>query len=78
MRRLPIKMARDLCKVYGLQQVVILATDDEGTQHIVTAGNTKDNCKNAGVSGDMLKKILAWPGETLSKYTQFIRDSRGS
>lgn len=76
MRKLPIKMALDVVKAYDLEQVVILCKDKEGTQHIVTAGNTKASCKDAGLSGDMLKQVLAWPEETLSKYTKQIRDSK--
>ena len=69
-------MASDLCKAYGLQQVVILCKDLEGVQHIVTAGKTKADCREAGLSGDQLKLVLAWPEETLSKYTKHVKSLR--
>ncbi|MEZ0262042.1 MAG: hypothetical protein ACAH80_13620 [Alphaproteobacteria bacterium] len=78
MKKLPIKMATDVCKEYGLDQVVMLCRDKDGVDHIVTAGSNKHNCKEAGLSGDRLKTILAWPEETLSKYTQHVRQQRES
>lgn len=75
-KKIPVKMAKEVCKKYNLDEVVILCRDKKNNQHIVTYGSTEEFCENAGKSGDMLKKVLAWPRDTLSRYSQDNKKSR--
>lgn len=67
-KKLPVKLAKDVCKEYDLEQVIVLCRDKDGYEHIVTYGCNEEECKNAGVSGDKLKVLKGWPDSTLSKY----------
>ena len=68
--KLPLSVAREPLEKYGLQQVIMLCMDADGVHHIVTYGKDKEQCKEAGLSGDRLKKLIGWPDNTLSRYAK--------
>jgi hypothetical protein len=49
---LPLSVAKEPLEKYGLQQVIMLYMDAEGVHHIVTYEKDKEQCKEAGLSGD--------------------------
>lgn len=60
MRRLPIKIAREVAKANGLRQVILCAWDGKQT-HIVTYGVTAEDCAQAAQGGNYIKAALGWP-----------------
>jgi len=59
-RYLPIAAAKSVSEKYGCRQVILLAWDGERT-HVVTYGETPDDCERAALGGNMLKKKWGWP-----------------
>ncbi len=59
-KRIPIKVARDIAKDHGLDQVILLGWDGE-TSHVVTYGKSVVDCDQAAQGGDLVKKALGWP-----------------
>lgn len=74
MRRMPIKAAKDVAKVYGLRQVVLLAWDGK-TTHCVTYGTTVEDCDQAAQGGNRVKAALGWP-EKLQAEPSRVRQLR--
>jgi hypothetical protein len=60
-KRLPIKAARDVCRAYGLRQVILVALDNDGIAHVVTYGVTLEDCALAAGSGNNLKRHMGFP-----------------
>ena len=58
--RIPIKAAREVAKGYSCRQVIVLAWDGELT-HIVTYGESTEDCAQAAAGGNMLKQKWGWP-----------------
>lgn len=59
-QRIPIKAAREVAKDYSCRQVIVLAWDGELT-HIVTYGESTEDCAQAAAGGNMLKQKWGWP-----------------
>jgi hypothetical protein len=78
MKRLPIKLAKDVLEAYGLKQVIVLCKDNDGNDHFITYGADKEQCKEAGISADRWKKVFGWPDHSLSKYTDEIREEENA
>lgn len=63
-KRIPIRVARDISKEFDLSQVVLVAFDKKtGTTHVVTYGQTLDDCAQAAQGGNFVKKALGWPDD---------------
>lgn len=63
MKRMPIKAAEEVCKKYGVSQVILVAWDDkDGYTNVVTYGKDKKNCAQAAIGG---KKMAAALGVNL-------------
>jgi len=61
-KKIPIKAAKEISKVYEYPEIVIFAYDpDAGAQHMTTFGKTKEQCIDAAKAGNHLKKALGWP-----------------
>jgi len=58
-KRISIKAAKQLAKDLGLNQVILLAWDGELT-HIVTYGESAEDCDQAAQGGDRIKSALGW------------------
>ncbi len=69
MKPIPVAAARKIAKVYGYDQVVIIArrvgADPEPFgEHVTTYGVNKAHCDAAAKIGDHLKfKVMGWPRE---------------
>lgn len=63
MKRIPIKAAENIAKLYDYDQVIIYArkVGSEGGEHMTTYGKTEEHCSIAARIGDFLKyKIMGW------------------
>jgi hypothetical protein len=60
MKRVPIKVARDVAKANGFRQVILCAWDGDRT-HIVTYGVSVEDCAQAAQGGNRIKEALGWP-----------------
>jgi hypothetical protein len=61
-KRIPIKAAKTIAKEYDCRQVILVAWDGERT-HVVTYGQTLDECEQAALGGNMVKRALGFPEE---------------
>ena len=68
-KRIPVAAAKRFAQENGLSQVIIIGQGD-ASQHIVTYGVTKEDCRLAAISGDNLKRHCGWPESTISKYSK--------
>ena len=60
MSKIPIKALKQLSKDYGLDHVIVFATEGK-TQHIATYGKTIEGCSEAADFGNKLKDAMGWP-----------------
>ena len=58
--RVPIAAAKGVARSYGLRQVILAAWDGERT-HVVTFGVSIEDCDQAALGGNKIKKALGWP-----------------
>ena len=65
-KRLPIKALKDLAKAQGLSHVILFAFDGE-RNHVVTYGQTVEECSQAADFGNTLKKVLGWPESLMAQ-----------
>lgn len=68
MKRIPISAAEQIAKLYGYDQVVIMARKvgeepEPHGEHITTYGVNKAHCESAALQGKALAKIMGWPSE---------------
>ena len=64
MKRIPIKVARDLGKKLGMTEAILVFVDKNGQQHVVTWGKRYNDCVDAARTGNYIKRdILRWPNE---------------
>jgi len=62
MKRVPIKEAKTLGKRLGMTRVILILNEPEGRQHVVTWGKTYDDCVEAALMGNCIKRdLLGWP-----------------
>jgi hypothetical protein len=62
MKRIPIKALKEFANQYGLDQVVVIARNNESdTDYIVTWGRTIKDCALAAISGNNQKRHMGWP-----------------
>ena len=59
-KRIPIKVAKDIANKHDLRQVILVAWDGKLT-HVVTYGKTIEECDQAAVGGNLVKRALGWP-----------------
>lgn len=59
-RRIPIRVLRELARAQGLSQVILLAWDGKRS-HVVTFGETVEDCDQAAQGGDRMKAAMGWP-----------------
>lgn len=58
--RIPINALKEFSKKYGLDHVIVFATEGK-TQHVATYGETIKGCDQAAQFGDKMKDALGWP-----------------
>ena len=61
MKRIPIKAAENIARLYGYDQVVIIGRAVDVGEHVTTYGKDTINCAVAAKIGEFLKyKIMGW------------------
>lgn len=61
-KHIPISAAKRLADQLGLRQVIIIAQNaDDDTVHVVTYGQSLEDCCLAAESGNNLKRHMGWP-----------------
>jgi hypothetical protein len=61
-KRIPISACKAISKKYGQSQVVLVTFDKTNNrQHVVTYGQSVQDCKQAALGGNFVKKALGWP-----------------
>lgn len=62
--RIPISSAKSVGKAFGYTQVIITAFDKRtGITHVTTWGQSQEDCEQAAIGGNFVKKALGWPDE---------------
>ena len=61
-KRVPIKAAKEIAEKYGLTQVILTAWDGQ-LMHVVTYGTTLEQCEQAAIGGNKIKRWLGFPKE---------------
>lgn len=66
MRPIPISAAEHIAKLFGYDQVVIIArkvgtAPEPHGEHVTTYGVDKTHCASAAAQGDALKRFMGWP-----------------
>lgn len=63
-KQVPVKMARAVAEAYDQDQVVIVCFNKEHSKTCVTTyGRTVEDCDEAALGGNMVKRALGWPEE---------------
>lgn len=61
---IPIACAREICKKYGYDQIIIYARKvdgkEKGGEHMTTYGINKVHCEIAARIGMTLKRFMGW------------------
>ena len=64
MKKLPIKAAKDFAHLWNQDQVIIMTWNKTtGITHVVTYGKTVEDCKQAALGGNLIKKAIGFPAE---------------
>lgn len=71
MSKIPIKALKELSKKYGLDHVIVFATEGK-TQYVATYGRTIEECSEAADFGNKMKDALGWP-ESLHQQPSRVR-----
>ncbi len=62
MKKIPISVAKKISEEFDLSQVILVAFDKkDGRTHVVTYGQSLEECAHAALGGNMVKKALGWP-----------------
>jgi len=63
-KNIPITEAKTISQKHGFQQVIIVAWDSEtSTTSVVTYGKSLEDCEQAAMGGNLVKKSLGWPDD---------------
>lgn len=58
---IPIKAAKAISEAYDKNQVIIVTWDKEhGMTHVTTYGRTLEECDQAALGGNLVKRALGW------------------
>lgn len=61
-KSVPITAAKKISDLYEKDQVIIVTWDKKyGMTHVTTYGKTIDDCRQAAMGGNVVKKALGWP-----------------
>lgn len=64
--KIPVKAAKELAEKYKAKQVILFAWDGKLT-HVVTYGETVEDCAQAANGANNIKKSWGWPEDTLTE-----------
>ncbi len=59
-KRIPIRAAKSIAREFDCRQVILAVWDGERT-HIITYGQSLDDCDQAAHGGNFIKNALGWP-----------------
>lgn len=60
--KIPISAAKTIADEYGQSQVVVVTFDKEtGLTHVITYGKSNEECAQAAIGGNFVKRALGWP-----------------
>lgn len=63
-KRIPISSAKKIGLDLGYTQVIITAFDkNTGVTSVTTWGYSQEDCEQAAIGGNFVKKALGWPPE---------------
>lgn len=63
-KKIPISSAEAIGETLGYTQVIITAFDKEtGITSVTTWGKSQEDCEQAAIGGNFVKKALGWPPE---------------
>lgn len=62
-KRIPIACAKRIAHEHGQKQVIIVTFGDDGVTHVVTYGRSIEDCDQAALGGNCVKRALGWPDE---------------
>ena len=65
-KRIPIKSAKQVAKDHNLKQVILFGWDGEKT-HVVTYGETIEDCDMAAQGGNEMKENWGWSEDYMSE-----------
>jgi len=74
-KRVPIKAAKDVAHKYGLSQVVVVGWDGKLT-HVVTYGTTLEQCEQAAIGGNKIKRWLGFPEQMCDAMPARVKRSK--
>lgn len=64
MDKIPIIRAKEIADKYNQSQVIIVTFSKEtGLTTVVTYGKTLEDCDQAAIGGNFVKKALGWPDD---------------
>jgi hypothetical protein len=63
MKPIPIAAAERIAKLYGYDQVVVIARKVDEGEHVTTYGVNKEHCESAALQGKALKRFMGWPDD---------------
>jgi hypothetical protein len=57
---IPIRAAKEIAEKYSVKQVILVTWDGE-SECVTTYGKTVEECEQAAIGGNRIKKALGWP-----------------
>lgn len=71
----PISAASRIAKAYAKDQVIVVAWDGtHGKEHVTTYGRNVEQCRQAALGGDKIKRALGWPPDQCVAAVKLIAD----
>ena len=70
----PISAAREIAESFEKDQVIVVTWDKaHGMMHVTTYGKTLEDCAQAAVGGNFVKKSLGFPDEDCESKPERIK-----
>jgi hypothetical protein len=61
---IPIEVAEKIATEFDKDQVIIVTWDQtHGRTHVTTFGKSDEDCRQAALGGNLVKRALGWPDE---------------
>ncbi len=72
---IPISVAKEIAETFDKNQVIIVTWDKvHGKTHVTTYGKSLEECKQAAIGGNFIKKALGWPNELCNDVPDRIKN----
>lgn len=76
-KRIPIATAKRIADEHGQKQVIVVTFGDDGITHVVTYGKSVEDCDQAAIGGNFVKRALGWPDELCHAESSRVKRMRG-